>query len=160
MNGDITGLTVFYDPGCGVCCRFRRWLESQALWLPVEFMGFREKEAEVLMPGLLDLGADRECIVLADDGHWWQGADAWLVCLWATREYRLWSSRLAAPVFRPVLLKVVDAVSSNRLKLSSLLGFSSDREVMAELEKHEVECEDDRCPWPEWPGGQVKGGAR
>jgi len=158
MNGGIDSLTVFYDPACGVCSRFREWLETQALWLTVEFMGYDEPEAEDVMPELSLLEADKECVVLANDGHWWQGADAWLVCLWATKGYRLWASRLAAPVFRPVLLQVVDLISSNRLKLSRLMRMVSDRELAEELVNHEVECAGTSCPWPEWRGELKKGG--
>lgn len=160
MRSEIGRLTVFYDPGCGVCCRFRKWLEAQPLWVEVRFLGYDDPLAEQEMPGLRELGADKECVVLADDGHWWQGAGAWLVCLWATREYRLWSSRLGAPVFRPVLMKVVDLISSNRLKLSRLMRLVSDRELAGELERHEVECSEGSCPWPQWRGELTKGGVK
>lgn len=160
MNGGISQLTVFYDPACAVCSGFRDWLENQVLWVSVRFLGYDELEAEKVMPELRTLEADKECVVLADDGRWWQGAEAWLTCLWATREYRLWASRLAAPMFRPVLLKVVDLISKNRFKLSRMMGRLSDRELVAELNEHEVKCADEACPWPEWRGALQKGGAQ
>ena len=140
-------LTIYYDPRCGLCAGFRRWLESRALWVPVEFIGFDTGEAARRFPGLMDLGADREVVVQADDGTWWQGPDAWLVCLWATKEYRLWSHRLATPLFRPWLRAVVHGISSNRLRLSGLLGLSSDAAIREELGDLE-ECLDGACRLP------------
>jgi predicted DCC family thiol-disulfide oxidoreductase YuxK len=157
MNDEISELTVFYDPRCGVCSRFREWFVAQALWIPVRFVGYQEPVAEVLMPGLGDLDPGKECIVLADDGHWWQGSDSWLVCLWATREYRLWSSRLAAPLFRPILIKIVDLISSNRLRISRVLKMTSDKELALQVDKHELECDDNGCQWPAWRTELKKG---
>jgi predicted DCC family thiol-disulfide oxidoreductase YuxK len=141
----MTSLTIFYDPGCGICTQFREWLERQAMWVPVQFVGYQTDEARRRFPGLLSIRADKECVVLADDGRWWQGANAWIVCLWATREFRLWSNRLAGPVFRPVLGSVVHLISSNRLTLSRLMRLRSDVELAEELGKHQPGCENERC---------------
>lgn len=139
-------LTVFYDPHCGLCTRFRDWLLNQALWLPVEFIGFDTAEAGRRFPGLLELGADRECIVQADDGGWWQGADAWLICLWTTRRYRIWSHCLAAPRFRPFLKTIVQGISENRIILSRLLKLGSEGEIHAALKP--LECKSGSCQLP------------
>jgi predicted DCC family thiol-disulfide oxidoreductase YuxK len=140
-------LTIYYDPHCGLCAGFRRWLETQALWVAVEFVGFDSPEAERRFPGLTDMGADREVVVQADDGSWWQGADAWVVCLWATREYRLWSHRLATPFFKPWLRAVVHGISSNRLRISALFGMKSEAAMQAELSRFD-DCENGACHLP------------
>ncbi|MEM9235619.1 MAG: DUF393 domain-containing protein [Verrucomicrobiota bacterium] len=139
-------LTIFYDPRCGICSRFREWLEQQALWVRMEFVDYRSEEAVVRFPDIGAVKADKECVVLADDGRWWQGADAWILCLWATREYRLWSNRLAGPMFKPVLTNVVHLISSNRLTLSRLMKLKSDHDLASELAHHRPECEGDHCP--------------
>ena len=141
----MNSLTIFYDPGCGICSQFREWFERQALWVPVEFIGYQTPTAEQRFPGILAVKADQECVVLSDDGQWWQGADAWIVCLWATREFRLWSIRLAGPVFRPVLGNVVHLISSKRLTLSRLMRVRSDEELAKQLNRHEPECDDGAC---------------
>ncbi|MCP5533100.1 MAG: DUF393 domain-containing protein [Akkermansiaceae bacterium] len=140
-------LTVFYDPRCGLCAAFRDWLEQQPKRLPVEFLGFRSTEAERRFPGLLEHGADREVIVLADDGRWWQGAGAWLTCLWATIGYHEWSYRLATPLLRPLVRKAVHLVSANRLTLSRLMGMETDEALAAEIRSlPEPTCADgDAC---------------
>lgn len=139
-------LTIFYDPKCGLCSRFRCWLEAQATWVRLEFIGCRSEEAHRRFPGIDKIKADKQCVVLADDGRWWQGTDAWILCLWATREFRLWSNRLASPVFKPVLGGVVNLISSNRLTLSRLMRLKSDQDLAAELAHHRPDCEGDRCP--------------
>jgi predicted DCC family thiol-disulfide oxidoreductase YuxK len=141
----MNSLTIFYDPACGLCCGFRQWLEKQGLWVAIEFIGYQTLEAEVRFPGIRSIKADKECVVLADDGRWWQGADAWIVCLWATREYRLWSSRLASPVFRPLIGNVVHLVSSNRLKLSRIMCLKSDAALAEELRGNHPVCEEGNC---------------
>lgn len=143
-------LTVFYDPHCGLCARFREWLERQPKRLPVEFLGYASEEAGRRFPGLMEHGADREVIVLADDGRWWQGAGAWLTCLWATIGYHDWSYRLATPLLQPLVRKAVHLVSENRLTLSRLVGLETDESVAETIRSlPEPACADgDACGLP------------
>ena len=52
--------------------------------LPASFADFR-REAEKRLPGIRYLRADQEIVVMADSGEVWQGAGAWVICLWALR---------------------------------------------------------------------------
>jgi predicted DCC family thiol-disulfide oxidoreductase YuxK len=130
----IRKLTIFHDPGCGLCRGFSRWLEAQPRWVAVEFIDFAAPAAEEIFPGIGLLDPGRDVVVLADDGQWWQGTGAWLTCLWATREYRGWSQRLAAPVFAPLVRNAVHLVSQNRLGLSRLLRLGGDRQLAGALQ--------------------------
>jgi predicted DCC family thiol-disulfide oxidoreductase YuxK len=114
-------LTIFYDPRCGLCARFRVWLEAQPKRVSVEFLGYDTPEALRRFPGLGELGADRDVVVLADDGRWWQGSAAWLTCLWTTANHHKWAFHLADPMFQPFVRKAVHLLSENRLTLSRLL---------------------------------------
>ena len=125
----LTTLTIFYDPHCGLCLKFRGWLEGQAKRVAVKFVAFDSAEALALFPGLLEQGADREIVVLADDGRWWQGSAAWLTCLWTTVDHREWSYRLAAPIFQPFVKKAVHLLSENRLAISRLMNLRNDMEL-------------------------------
>ncbi len=122
-------LTVFHDPRCGLCAKFSVWLVRQPRWVEVEFVDWASEEALRRLPGIRGMNAGKDVVVLADDGAWWQGDAAWLTCLWATREYRPWADRLAAPALRPLLRRGVALISENRLTLSRLLSFSSDEAV-------------------------------
>lgn len=126
-------LTIFYDPGCGMCAAFRTWLEAQPKHVATDFVSYQSAEAAAKFPGLDKIGADRDIVVLADDGRWWQGEPAWLTCLWTTRGFRVWAFRLAGPIFRPVVKKAVHLLSENRLTLSRLLDLKTDAQLASAL---------------------------
>ncbi|MBK8090956.1 MAG: DUF393 domain-containing protein [Verrucomicrobiaceae bacterium] len=119
-------LTIFYDARCGLCSSVRRWLMSQPAYVQIDFLPYDSPEASVRCPPIRQLHADREIIVMADTGELWQGAGAWVMCLWALRDFREWSQRFAAPVMQALARKIVHLVSSNRLTLSALLRLRSD----------------------------------
>lgn len=139
-------LTIFYDPRCGLCARFRAWLEGQPKRVAVEFLGYDSAEAAARFPGLIELGADREVVVLADDGRWWQGTGAWITCLWATFSYADWAERLASPALQPFVRKAVHLISENRLSLSRLMGLRTDAALAARLDALPgAACTDGTC---------------
>lgn len=124
-------LTLFYDAHCGLCSQVRQWLSVQPAYVRLEFVSYDSPEASRRLPGIRHLRADQEIVVMADTGEVWQGAGAWVTCLWALREYRAWSARLASPAMQAVARKVVHLVSQNRISLSRILSFTSDAELEA-----------------------------
>lgn len=145
----MKSLTIFYDPHCGLCARFRAWLESQPVRARVEFVAYDSPEAARRFPGLPALGPDREVVVLADDGRWWQGAAAWVTCLWVTRGYYEWAYRLSSPALLPVVRKAVHLISENRLGLSRLLGMRGDHALLAGIRAMpEPSCAGGTCAYP------------
>jgi predicted DCC family thiol-disulfide oxidoreductase YuxK len=136
-------LTIFYDPRCGLCSRFRRWMQAQASYVQLAFVPYDSPLARSICPCIDHMRADEEIVIMADDGRLWQGAAAWVTCLWALQDYREWSARLAQPHMQGLAKKVVRWVSSNRIGLSSLLHFPSD----AELNQPMV-CSDGSCTLP------------
>lgn len=139
-------LTIFYDPDCGLCAKFRGWLEVQPKRVDVRFLAYQCQEAKALFPGLDEIGADKDVVVLADDGRWWQGCAAWLTCLWATLPYHAWSYRLASPALQPFVKKAVHLLSKNRLTLSRLMKLESDGELRTAIQSlPDVPCTDRAC---------------
>lgn len=139
-------LTIFHDPRCGLCLGFRTWLEAQPRRVAVEFLPFDSAEAAARFPGLLELGADRDVVVMVDDGHWWQGPAAWITCLWTTRDFRDWSFRLAAPALQPFVRKSVHLLSANRLTISRIFADRTDSQIAATLEAFPATvCGDSTC---------------
>ena len=65
-------------------------------------------------PGIEALHPEREIVVISDTGDVWQGGSAWVMCLWALREYREWSQRLAHPALLPLPGGPCELVSENR----------------------------------------------
>ena len=116
-----TRLLVLYDADCALCRRCRRWLEQQPAYVDVEFLGAGEpdapRELDPLRPWL-----GNELVVVSERGEAWLGAAAFLVCLWATREYREWSYRLSGPALAPRMPSVCSdskAASTMRARVSS-----------------------------------------
>lgn len=142
-------LTIFYDPHCGLCARFRAWLEPQPARVRVEFLAYDSAEALRRFPGLPAVGADREVVVLADDGRWWQGTAAWITCLWATLDYQEWAFRLSAPALLPFVRKTVHLLSENRLTMSRLLRLRGDAVLAGSLGAlPEAVCHEGACALP------------
>jgi predicted DCC family thiol-disulfide oxidoreductase YuxK len=141
-------LTLFYDARCGLCSELRKWLIDQPAYVRLEFMPYDAPEAAQRLPGIQHLGADQEIVVMADTGEVWQGAAAWVMCLWALQEYRGWSERLASPALQGLARKLVHWVSRNRIGLSRLLRFRSDAELTAQMERETAEP---MCDWRSRP---------
>jgi len=132
-------LTLFYDARCGLCSRVRQWLSVQPAYVRLEFVPYDSEEAAHRLPNIRHLQANQEIIVMADTGEVWQGAGAWVMCLWALREFRAWSARLASPTMQGVARKMVHWISQNRIGMSRLLRFKSDAELAAVMERDMVE---------------------
>jgi len=109
-------LTVLYDDRCGLCSGCRRWMEEQDKILNLEFVPMGSPEAQARW-GPLGGPAD-ELLVVDDEGGVYRGADAWILCLYALTDYRVWALMLAQPPLKPPLARVVFRwVSRNRRAL-------------------------------------------
>ena len=115
-------LYILYDSQCALCRRCRIWLGRQPTYVPLTFVPLQSAEAECRFPGLKELQPEKELVVISDAGEVWQGAAAWVTCLWALREYREWSQRLAHPALLPFARRLCEVVSTNRYKLSHWLA--------------------------------------
>ncbi|MEM9478866.1 MAG: DCC1-like thiol-disulfide oxidoreductase family protein [Verrucomicrobiota bacterium] len=141
-DATITYLRVFYDAECGLCRACRHWMKDQPKFVEVLFTPYQSGNAERLCSGLHTLHPDRQIVVLADNGAIYQGGSAWVMCLWALRDYRELAGRLATPAFLPFAKKACALVSKNRLRLSSLFR-------LKQLESAEMpDCEDGACALP------------
>jgi len=121
-------LYVFYDGECGLCRRCREWLMQQPACLELVFHPFQSDEAQKLCPDLPQFQPKQQLILLSDEGGIYQGENAWLMCLYALREYRAWSQRLATPALKPLAQRLCMLISHNRLTLSNAL-FSQLRNI-------------------------------
>lgn len=139
-------LTIFYDPECGLCTTFKHWLTMQRKYVETRFIPYQSQEALQLLPNIHQMQANREVIVLADDGRWWQGETAWLTCLWSTLEYRPWSYRFRNPLLRPLIQKIVHLISENRLTLSRIPRLTQDHQVADAIRAlPQPMCQTDAC---------------
>ena len=127
-----TRLTVLYDATCPLCLKCRDWLANQAAYVPLELVAAQSDEARSRYPTVEQRGS--ELVVIGDTGGVWIGPSAFVMCLWALRQWRGWSYRLSEPSFAPMAERFFLAVSRNRGVLSP----------------GGARCSDDRCaPAPE-----------
>lgn len=119
-------LAVLYDDRCGICSRMRRWLERQSTFVPLRLVPLHAPGLSVRFPGIDSFGPEEKLVVVSDEGNVWRGDGAWITLLWALREGREMSLKLASPALRPLARRIVNAVSSNRLRLSNWLSFTPD----------------------------------
>ena len=118
----MRALVVLYDPRCDLCCRIRGWLGSQPKYVELEFVPAGSEEARRRFPRLDHEGTFTDLTLVSDRGEVYRGAKAWLMCLWALREYRGWSLRLGSPELMPVARRFIAWVSRHRFRVGSFLG--------------------------------------
>jgi predicted DCC family thiol-disulfide oxidoreductase YuxK len=112
-------LTVLYDEACPLCVRCRAWLAEQPAYIKLSFMPSGSAEARAKYGAVPWLGA--ELCVVSDEGDVWVGPVAFLMCLWALRDYRMWSYRLSGPSFSHLAERFFHALSSQRRRIAAWL---------------------------------------
>ena len=115
-------LTVLYDARCELCGRARAWLARQPKHVEMIYVAAGSDTAKALYPQLDHAKTLEDLVVIGDDGAFWMGAKAWIVALWALREYRAWALRLAGAGNFEQARRVIDSISRNRQRLSWLSG--------------------------------------
>lgn len=86
-------LYVLYDGHCEFCRRCRGWLGQQAAFVTLAFIPFQSPEVTTRFPGIDQFHPEERLTVISDRGEIWRGDGAWIMCLWALRDYREWSVR-------------------------------------------------------------------
>jgi predicted DCC family thiol-disulfide oxidoreductase YuxK len=123
---DAMRLHILYDNSCGLCSHLVVWMSRQPAACELRFVAAGSAEARGLFPELPVTSRPEELVVIDKDGAVYRGDDAYIMCLWALDAYRSVAIRLARPAFRPLARRVFALISTNRLKLSELLGLHSD----------------------------------
>lgn len=126
-------LYVLFDQECALCQSCRRWLMRQQAFIELYFIPLQSPEIARCFPGLQEwdqLDLSEKLVVISDEGAVYQGQYAWIMCLYALREYREWAQRLAHPALLPFARRVCETVSRNRLLISRFL-----KEPVEELSK-------------------------
>ena len=112
-------LTVLYDARCNLCSHLRAWLETQPAYVQLAFVPAGSPEARRRFPTLDHAATTSELTVIGDDGAVYIEAKAFLICLWALRDYRAWSLRLSSPDMLPLARRIVLWVAQNRFRFGS-----------------------------------------
>ncbi|HLK47309.1 MAG TPA: DCC1-like thiol-disulfide oxidoreductase family protein [Bryobacteraceae bacterium] len=127
----VTSVVVLYDAACGLCTRLKAWIAEQVPLVRLRFVASGSPEARQSFPQI----PPAELAVVADTGEVWVGNHAWIVCLWALRDYRDLAVRLTSPLLLLLAREAFSVVSSNRAALSNMLRLSSERDIEQRLRK-------------------------
>jgi predicted DCC family thiol-disulfide oxidoreductase YuxK len=114
-------LSVLFDSECGLCRRCRDWLSRQPAFIPMVFIPLQSPDLEKKFPGITALHPNEQLLVISDSGEVYRGGSAWILCLWALREYRGAALRLATPQFRPLARLLCEHLSRHRSRISDFL---------------------------------------
>ena len=121
VKAEVKALTVLYDARCAVCRRARAWLEKEPKYVPIAFVPAGSPHAQQLFPALDAEGSLGELTVVGDNGSVYRGAKAFITCLWALKDYRAWSLRLATPELLPSARRFFVWFSENRFTIGKFL---------------------------------------
>lgn len=137
-------LYVLFDAHCALCRQCRRWLERQPAFLELRFLALDSEAVPCLFPGIERFQLRKQLVVVSDEGAVYQGSHAWIMCLYARREYREWAQRLSSPALLPWARRVCELVSENRLGLSRWFVRLNDAQLGEELSAHRLgPCKED-----------------
>ncbi len=114
-------LTVLFDAQCAMCRRCREWLGRQPAYLKLEFLPSSSSEVERRFPGLTRTDQPEELVVISDEGGVYRGPVAFIMCLYALKEYRELSLWLSKPAMLPMARGAFVQLSKNRGILSHFL---------------------------------------
>ena len=120
-TGPIKCLYVLYDSQCELCVRCRDWLMKQAAFVPLVFVALRSEDMRKRFPGIDALKPSEQLLVIPDKGPSYRGAYAWVMCLWALRNYRKHAQRMSHPILLPFAQIVCELLSRNQFYLSDAL---------------------------------------
>jgi predicted DCC family thiol-disulfide oxidoreductase YuxK len=136
-------LTVLYDPSCELCRRCHHWLSAEPALVELEFLG-RDSAAARERFGRMEAAPD-ELVVVSDEGEVYRGPNAFIMCLYALRDYRAWAFRLADPAMQPLARRALDWLSHNRKRIGRWVPGSDDELLADALAEGSPGCADGSC---------------
>jgi predicted DCC family thiol-disulfide oxidoreductase YuxK len=126
-------LYVLYDPNCGLCTRIKFWLVRQPAYVAVHPIPAGSPQAARLFPALPQSGKPGELVVIGDNGGVYFGDHAWIMCLYALRDYRATAKRLSSPALQPLAREAFTFISRYRQSISRWLRLMPEAEMHRRL---------------------------
>lgn len=138
-------LYVLYDERCELCRRLKNWVLRQEAWLELRVLPAGCAEARQMFPGLEQIATGDDLVVVSDEGEVYLNNHAWIMCLYAMREYRDWARRLSHPLLLPLARQAFDTLSKNRREISQWLTGGDPQGIAERLSRVTLEP----CALPE-----------
>ena len=121
LDPNIRKVEVFYDGKCGMCCKFRDWLNKQEHALTLVCIPYQADEVREIFPDIAAHDPDKQLVVRLDNGDVHQGAKGWVWCLWSCVKYQDLAQKLNNRFLLPIAQKACYLLSANRLRISQIL---------------------------------------
>jgi predicted DCC family thiol-disulfide oxidoreductase YuxK len=142
----MKALYVLYDPYCGFCNYCKNWAEQQPTFFTLRFISNDSREARERFPHIPPNAGDQELFAIDDQGGVYKGTHALIMCLYALREYREWSARLAQPSLFPFARQIFEFISKNRFTYSKWFGFQTERDLVQQAcQNPPLPCRSSNC---------------
>ncbi len=123
-------LYILYDGQCAICRNCCAWLQQQPAFVELKFISLQADDLALRFPGIEAFDPAERLIVIADDGALYRGASAWVMCLWALKNFRVCACRLSDPLLLPFARVACELLSQNRYVISRLI-FRQDTQALA-----------------------------
>jgi predicted DCC family thiol-disulfide oxidoreductase YuxK len=118
----MNDIFILYDADCAFCVQCKHWIASQNQIVRITFLSAGSAEARRLFPFIDHERTKVDLTAISDVGGVYHDAKAWLMCLWALKEYRSWAFRLASPEMMPSAKSIIATISNNRKALSKMVA--------------------------------------
>ncbi|HSA53719.1 MAG TPA: DCC1-like thiol-disulfide oxidoreductase family protein [Yinghuangia sp.] len=119
----VRRITVLYDADCPLCTAVSGRLARRPKLVAIDLIPAGSARARNRYPDLDHERTLREITVVGDSGQVYEGAYAWVVCLWALRGYRRTAERLSTPAGLAVAKAAVVAAARVRASTRDDSGF-------------------------------------
>ena len=126
-------LYVLYDRDCSFCDACRSWLCRQAAFVELRFLPGRSATVAEQFPGLEKIETSGDLVVISDEGAVYRGTSAYLMCLYALKEYREWAMRLSWPAMLPLTRRVFQQLTRQRSRISQWFFEKTPKQLDAQL---------------------------
>lgn len=116
----MRALTVLYDGLCPLCERCRHFLESARQRIPLRVIDCHSAEARQRFGRIPGLG--RELVAIDDEGQYWIGPAAFVMCLWALEPFAAIAALMLWSPVRPITIALFGWISENRRTIGAWTG--------------------------------------
>lgn len=143
LDEHVEWVEAYYDGECAMCTSFAEWGRKQKHTNRIDFLAYQSNEAVVRFPELFEYEPAKVMIVRTSAGDVYQGAEAWLWCLWSCTKYRKVAQRFTHPLLLAQTEKFCQLLAANRLTVSKLFFGKKSEEIAQELKAAQsIECGD------------------
>ena len=138
-------LYLLYDERCELCRRLKNWVLRQDAWLELHVLPAGSGAARRLFPDLPQVATENDLAAISDEGEVYLNNHAWIMCLYALKDYQRWAVRLSHPLLLPLARQAFGTLSKNRHAISQWLDTGDQEMIAQELRKVALEP----CSLPE-----------